>query len=295
MKNKYFIANLRRVTIIFLITMLPYTSWCQAVIMGNGTAISVFSPLNRTNDYCVYEVIYLSSDINTPGTIGKVGFQRVDGTNVDSIENVEIYMQHTPMTQLSAANFSTAGYTLVYSGSFPNDAGSGWREVTLNNPFIYDGINNLMVLVVKGYQAATANTPVTPRWYYTNISPSPARARRYYGNNPITISTALTTTVFTSNARLDFGPVGIVEINPGANTVYPNPSKGTVIFSFSPPASAGEHTLFIRNVNGQLIYVNKINDGEEISLYPLPRGIYFYETRNGENKRVTTGKLVLED
>ena len=52
----------------------------QEVIVGNGTAISVFSPINRTNDYCVYEVIYLASDISFAGNITHLAFERVDDT-----------------------------------------------------------------------------------------------------------------------------------------------------------------------------------------------------------------------
>src|SRR5688572_29927198 len=161
-----------------LISIISIQSNSQSVILGNGTAISVFSPLNRTNDYCVYEVIYLSSQINLSGNITNLGFQRHDGTNTDSIENVSIYLKHTVQSQLAAGNYDTSGYTLVFTGSFPNDIGAGWREVTLDSVFNYNGVDNLQVLVSKGYQAAIANTPVTPRWIYTNINPSPARADR---------------------------------------------------------------------------------------------------------------------
>jgi hypothetical protein len=150
---------------------LGNVSSAQNVILGSGTAISVFSPINRTNDYCVYEVIYLQSQIALPGTISTIGFQRFDGTNTDSIENVRIYLKHTNLSQIAAGTYDTTGYTQVFAGSFPNDAGAGWREVALSTPFVYDNVNNLQVLVVKDYQPAIANTPVTPRWLYTNISP----------------------------------------------------------------------------------------------------------------------------
>src|SRR5687768_17263260 len=172
-----------RIFLLSLVICLLFDSArAQIVEVGQGTQISVFSPLCRTRDYCVYEIIYLASDISASGVISRFGFEREDGTNTDSIENVSIYMKQTALTQLQSATYSDTGYTLVFSGSFPNDAGSGWRTVTLNQPFAYDGISNLMVLTVKGYQPAIANTPVTPRWLYTDILPDPDRARRYFGN-----------------------------------------------------------------------------------------------------------------
>ena len=146
----------------------------QFVILGTDSAISSFSPIIRSYDYCIYEVIYTSAEIGIAGTINKLGFQRVDGTNIDPIDSVSIYMTHTPLTNLSAGAFSTSGYSLVYKGSFPNDAGSGWREVALDAPFVYDGINNLLVLAVKGYQPAVGITPISPRWYYTSTAGPPA-------------------------------------------------------------------------------------------------------------------------
>src|SRR5688572_18819658 len=139
----------------------------QQVTVGTGTAISVFSPINRTNDYSVYEVIYLASDISTAGNITHLAFQRVDGTDTATIENVDIYMRHSFQTTLSAGTFDTTIYDEhVYFGTFPNDIDSGWREVMLDIPFAYNGTDNLQVLVVKGYQPAVANTPVCVRWYY---------------------------------------------------------------------------------------------------------------------------------
>jgi len=246
----------------------------QIVPIGTGTAISVFSPLNRTNDYCVYEVIYLAQEISLAGNITSLGFQRHDGTNTDSIENVSIYLKHTSLTELMAANYDTSGYTLVYSGSFPNTTGAGWREVALTNPFNYDGINNLQVLVSKGYQAAIANTPVTPRWIYTNVSPQPDRARRYYDDIAFNSTTSLTPTPYTCNAQLTFGTTGVVEIIPGNISVFPNPASDIVHFRME---SVNKERLFqFTNTLGQVIYSETIMNKEDISVSDLKGGIYFY-------------------
>lgn len=264
----------------------------QQVIVGTGTQISVFSPLNRTNDYCVYEVIYLASDIGVAGNITHLAFERVDGSDTATIENVDIYMRHSVQTTLSANTLDTTIYDEhVYSGTFPNDIGSGWREVMLNIPFVYNGTDNLQVLVVKGYQPAVANTPVCVRWYYTNISPSPARARRYYGDSTLTASTPLTTTQFTSNVRLtiDIG-TGSVEIIPEAFNVYPNPASDEL--KINPEASGAElkiELVEMFNTLGEKVFSQKLkaNSQQPINVSFLAPGIYFVKVRGEHEERIT--------
>ncbi len=263
----------------------------QTVVVGNGTAISVFSPLNRTNDYCVYEVIYLASQINLSGTVTTLGFQKIDGVNPDSIENVKLYLKHTPQTALTAGTYDTTGYTLVFDGSFPNDAGPGWREVALNGLFTYDGINNLQVLVSKGYQAAMPNDSTRPRWLYTNIGTSPDRARRYFDEFPITGATPLTTTPFTSNIRLSFGPTGVVEINPGLVSVYPNPSSGRVTFYVEQVSENAE--LRLMNAMGQLVYSEKITRSGMHTIDLNVPGLYFYSLTAENKEELSSGKIVI--
>jgi len=275
-------------TLLFILSLTGISN-AQQIIVGTGTALSVFSPINRSNDYSVYEIIYLTSEINASGMISKFAFERADGTEVGPIENVDIYMQNTSNNSFSNGNYSNAGYTLVYSGSFPNDSGPGWREVTLDNPFMYDGINNLAVLTVKGYQPKVANTPVTPRWYYT-LNSSTDRARRYYGNDSITSATSLTTLNFNSNARLDFGTVGIREIIPGTNSVYPNPSSGSVNFNL--PTMTNK--VLIYNSNGQMISELFRNNSSDYIVENLKPGIYFYEFIDESGTNAVRGKFIVQ-
>lgn len=289
MKSPYRITLL----ISFLFSLVICQASAQTTVnIGTGSAISVFSPFNRTNDYCVYEVIYLSSEINVSGDIISFGFQRHDGTNTDSLQNVSIFMKHTSATQLFAGTVDTTGYTLVYNGSFPNDSGAGWRSVVLNNSFSYNNTSNLQVLVVKGYQPAVANTPVAPRWIYTNISPSPARARRYYGNTIVNLSTSLNVTTFTSNATLTLLSTGTVEIHPETVTVFPNPSPGQVTFRNS--RGWHHHTLRLYNALGALVVEKNLSGTSELTLDHLPRGPYFYSIETPEKGNGHQGMLTVE-
>lgn len=282
--KKYF-----SILIIGLLTTLQGAELkAQTVTIGSGTAISVFSPINRSNDYSVYEIIYLASEINTTGSIERLAYQRVDGTNVDPIDSVRIYMKHTMETTMATGTYTDTGYTLVYSGSFPNDSGSGWREVIFDTPFSYDGVSNLQVLTVKGYQPAVANTPVTPRWYYTNSPPS--RARRYYGPNPITTATNLTSLAFHANAQLTFNTVGVVEITPGALSVYPVPSNGNIAFSLTEWRPG--FTVIITDSKGSVVCSRELK--ERVNEMELNRsGLYFYSLVDNNHGKVAAGKFCI--
>jgi hypothetical protein len=287
MNNKF--HNLIWLPMVAIICLIALPVKSQQIIVGNGTAISVFSPINRSNDYCVYEVIYLASEINMPGEITHLAFQRVDGTDTALIQNVNIYMMHTAQSQLGASTFDTTGYTLVYSGTFPNDAGSGWREVQLTTPFQYNGTDNLQVLVYKGYQPAVANTPVTVRWYYTNISPSAARARRYYGNTAIDNTTSLSTTTFTSNVRLTFN-IGteVIDIIPRELNLFPNPATNQLTI-YNLPAATNE--LCIYDLTGRKILTcsnwNKTDAIVETDISDLSPGIYFVKIKTHFGEQVS--------
>jgi hypothetical protein len=266
--------------------LLFQQAFSQTVIIGNGTAISAISPFNRHYEYNVFEVIYPASEIMVAGTINKLAFERVDGTEVNPIDSVSIYMQHTTQTDFSAGTFSLSGYTLVYEGTFPNDSGSGWREVTLTNPFPYDGLSNLQILAMKGYQPIVANTPVSPRWYYTSQSNTPVR--RYQGSTPATSSTTLNTTNFRSNARLEISSVGYVEIGNRNSSLFPNPSLDWI--QVENPGMHGQLTIL--NAQGSVLFSSEFIDEKRIDLADFSSGIYHILLQEPSGKRVMSETFI---
>ena len=145
--------------------------------IGNGTSGFYRSPINRFYDYSCSEIIYLQSEINQAGPINTLAFNKYSGDNSIVISNITIYMKHVNESAFTDGTTSTSGYTQVYSGDFPND-NLGWNEITLTTPFNYDNINNLQILVVKGYEAYTSDRPY---YKYTNSSPTNMN-RMYYSD-----------------------------------------------------------------------------------------------------------------
>jgi len=263
----------------------------QQIIVGAGTGPSLYTPITRRADYGVTETIYNSSDIVISGTITHLAFDRLDGTDEADIDSVTIYMKHSSQITMPDSVFSTANYQQVYFGKFPN-VGTGWQEVALDAPFNYINSSNLVILVVKGYQAAVANTPVAVRWRYETLSSE--QSRRYYGANPISASTNLTGINYTPNARLTFGSVGIAEIRGEQLQVFPNPANTYLTVTIPAHGTAAKISLY--DLQGRLVHSKNINANgnmmtEDISLHSLVEGIYLLSVQAGE--KIYTKRLVV--
>ncbi|MCB5262059.1 MAG: C25 family cysteine peptidase [Candidatus Cloacimonetes bacterium] len=167
------------------------------IIIGGGSSTQSY-PIDRYYTYSGHEAIYLASEIGTPGSIKSMAFYKASGTDVNSIEAVTVYMKNTTATSLATGNYSTSGYTQVYSGNWENTSTSGWMEVDLNNQFVYDG-TNLSILTIKGNQTWTSSYPM---WTYSNASANRARQNRNDYSQP----TSLTASRNLPNLKLKLFP-----------------------------------------------------------------------------------------
>ncbi len=170
------------------------------IVIGTGSTTQTY-PFDRNYSYSAYESIYLQSEINMAGSLTTIGFNKSSGSNVNSITSVTIYMKHTSSSTLDTGTYSTSGYTLVYSGSYTNNSTSGWMEVALTSPFIYNNTSNLQVLIVKGYQSTLVSG--YPLWTYTTTS---TNYRTRFNRNNSSAPTSLTSSYYRANIRMTIVP-----------------------------------------------------------------------------------------
>ena len=208
------------------------------VTIGTGTSTQSY-PLDRYYNYSAHEAIYLASEIGSACTIKSLAYYKASGSDTNPIEPVTIYMKNTTASSLSSGTYSTSGYTQVFNGAFPNNSTSGWMEVNLSTMFVYDGISNLAILIVKGYQAWISSYPM---WTYTTTSLSRARQNRSDSSAP----TNLTSTNNLPNLRLKIFPQ-IQTFLPPQNFIA-IPSHQSVHLSWTAPVSG--------NPTGYKIYRN---------------------------------------
>jgi len=224
-----------------IVTGFPTTNPLSTIIIGTGSGTQPY-PINRYWNYSSHEAIYLASQIGTACNIRYLGFHKGSGTNVSPIEAVSMYMKHTSESSLSSGDYSTSGYTLVYSGTFPNTDTSGWMEVELDNLFAYNGTSNLAILTIKGNQSYISNYPY---WTYTTTTATQARQNRSDSSQPI----SLTASNNLPNLKLQaYVPAGLYP----ARNLTAFGGNGLVILNWSEPIS-GIPTGYKIYRNGNLL------------------------------------------
>jgi len=161
--------------------------------IGLNNSADYLLPWNRFYNYSASEMLYLKDEIAAgAGPIDSVWFYKDSGNTTTTVNDVTIYLKHTSGTTLSSGVASTAGYTQVYSGSFPNNVSSGWVGVS-TTVFDYNGTDNLQMLIVKGNELFTPTRP-----YYRYTTTSVYRARYYY-NDASAFSSGVTSLTQTLN------------------------------------------------------------------------------------------------
>ena len=247
---------------LFCLIVLSGIVNAQVVTVGSGTLLSVLSPFNGTTPYGAYEAIYNQTEINTNGAIFKFAFWKQDGTDIDPIQNVKIYMKHTTATSLPTTTLDTSGYTLVYTGNYTNIAGPAWMEVTLDNAFLYDNINNLQLLITKNNSPVVATTPVAARYYYATIT---GGARRYNSATPLSSSSSLAASNVRANIQIEFAPpvppVCAINMNPMPAATNVCPTQTLLSWSQGVGSPAFDYLVYLGTDGGGVTTPTNIFNG----------------------------------
>ncbi|MDX9932607.1 MAG: PKD domain-containing protein, partial [Bacteroidales bacterium] len=133
------------------ITVTAYSAPTSSVTIGTNTTTQANFPYGIANSYKFVRSasIYTKAEITGAGIINSVAYYPTSSRT--DTRNIQIYMKHT-----SDATFTTAvtdgaiisDATLVYSGTFAPTPGNAWFTHTLQTPFLYNGSQNLMVIVL---------------------------------------------------------------------------------------------------------------------------------------------------
>ena len=139
------------------------------VEVGTGTTTSYTGGFCTLYQYTWQENIYLAQDIPTVGGyINSIAWYSAT-TNTLNTTDLRIYMGTTTRTTHSSTSDwqPQSELTLVYSSTSAVIGGVvGWKTFTLNTPFYYNGVDNLVVVVAK--KATSTSSSTTHR--YTNTT-----------------------------------------------------------------------------------------------------------------------------
>ena len=117
----------------------------QGVVIGEGTATDEKLPSYSYYKYGLSEQIYTADEIGMTGVITSLAF--FNG-GAEKTRQMDIYMVHTQKSEFSSGTdwIAVTAADQVFGGTVVMTAGE-WTTLYLTTPFIYDGTNNLAIVV----------------------------------------------------------------------------------------------------------------------------------------------------
>ena len=133
---------------------------------GQGSALG-----DPYNYYSVTQFIYTADELASMGHPVQINSMAFYHNGYSFSGTVRIYLAHTTATTVDASNPATTG-TLVYTGTNITIGSSSaeWQTFVFDDPFIYNGEDNLLVIVSrsKGSSGTTYNS--NQKWQYTETT-----------------------------------------------------------------------------------------------------------------------------
>lgn len=138
---------------VFLTALLLFSVMSKAqnnIVIGTGNSI-LSQPFCSVYNYSWCETIYPASEITTSGNITALAWD-IANANAETYNTIQIYLG-TRSDSVYSSSFDwmpMSELTLVYDATnVIIGTDTNWQTFTLDNPFFYDGIENLVVVVAK--------------------------------------------------------------------------------------------------------------------------------------------------
>lgn len=121
----------------------------QTDTIGDNTAstTSYNLPVSNYYRYTYSQQIVTADELGNGGEITAISFRYAGSSATTAKTNCTIYMGHTTLSSFASQSDLVDPSTLqmVYSG--PLNCQQGWNRFILDNPFVYNGSNNLVIAV----------------------------------------------------------------------------------------------------------------------------------------------------
>ena len=224
----------------------PPSTTTSSYTIGEGTTnTTYYYPINNYFNYSCTEQIYTANEIGRAGRITSISFYYNYGTAFTAA-NVTMYLKHVTRDHFESSTDyeSLSESDIVWTGTL-NPTAAGWLTITLDHPFDYDGINNLLVAFFDGtngypgssytfYQTATPSSTAMGLSYYSDSDsaiPDPYNLGVYSGSK--------TTTTYRANIQ-----IGLKEFNSNAEYAWSTNSTASSI-TVNPTAPTNTYTVTV--------------------------------------------------
>ena len=138
--------------LMLMVLLVPNALRADELIIGEGTNSTNNAPFANYYSNSWVEAIYPASEIGESGLITSISYYNVSQGSSLNTSDLRIYMAETTKNTMSSTSDWTpmADLELVYSHSgivLGGDA--GWQTFELDTPYLYEGKDNLVVVVAK--------------------------------------------------------------------------------------------------------------------------------------------------
>ncbi|OQY77178.1 MAG: hypothetical protein B6D43_07580 [Ignavibacteriales bacterium UTCHB1] len=182
-------------SVLFLLSLNVKDSYSQPVTITIGTqdvqsGATGYGPTNRYYmSYRIQWVITAAEISAAGGGAGNIESMAYDVSQIANgdLLNYEVRMAHTTATDASSHNTATLT-TVVNSHTF-TPGSTGWRTLTFDTPFNWNGTDNILVDVCWGVNSAWNGSGQV--WLYNNV-PNQMRGVRADGSNQCGTNTSTT-------------------------------------------------------------------------------------------------------
>lgn len=152
----------------------PTASVVTTATIGSGTmstANNTLSPINITYRSVHGQSVYTVQELNNAGVFGPIEITQlgydVVSAPIYALPNYMIRMKHTSSTNAAAWN-SADGMTTVYTAASYTPTPGGYDMLTFSTPFVWNGVDNIVVDTAFNIVQPTWNNSGTLR--YTSIT-----------------------------------------------------------------------------------------------------------------------------
>lgn len=153
-------ARILIVILLLSVFCIPAPLSSQTIVeIGDGTGTSDYMPICMNSNYSIVQQIYTADEIGIAGTISSVGFY-YDYNYPFSMPGIQMYMMHTAKDAFESGLVDVVAFdsaSLVYEGDFAATE-AGWLTLTLDTPFEYNGIDNLVICMYDTINGYLGNT-----------------------------------------------------------------------------------------------------------------------------------------
>ncbi|MFM9026882.1 MAG: hypothetical protein ACKOQ6_02685, partial [Bacteroidota bacterium] len=130
--------------------------------IGTYSSTNSNYPIRASTNYSYSQQVYTKAELNTAGISGRSHITKLRfycssvGSNIANSSNWTVYLKNQSSTNLGSSFESVTGLTQVFRGTI--SITSGWFEIVLQQPFLWDGSSNLLVAVDENASGLSGTT-----------------------------------------------------------------------------------------------------------------------------------------